>query len=707
MNITELFFNIIKYYITNDESLLSDKVRSIANEQLHIASQFFAKFVQLPSFTGYDSDNLFDFVLHWYAAARTVITLHKNTSDPYTLDDESINEYIKSMGFIYPEYIPANNKPTFLLELANLYKIKGSPQALVKLLQFLNYTDLRLLEYWLVSDETVSTLTYDMDFEYDDSVLPKQLLFVGKQVERMLTDQPLEVRYTYDQFKEKIKDAHWFLNEYQIQHLNANLKLSLPSLTPFFGLFNCQYITKWFETYAIISRLVKQEYQDYIDNGVVYRIHLLRDFGNISLLECMLALWWSFYVQFGYIDPVTNEVNSEKFATLIPDEQKAHLCYVVDIANQLNTDTFTDDFNSVFKAKPKTRSELRAKLQEYKDKFLHKWNYSILPNPQDIRTLLETINPDLFNWLYSKHTDNLKHTINELWGVLDYITGALDLALSVFSNILVFEGTKIYNVINFFKPIYARLINVAYLLEISTTFDTIVTDDNVHMNIYQYAITQFERHRDLIYDSTDIYDALQYLIFTDTHEYIHQSFNEYVSAEYDNYDESGKFDTRHTIITMLTMRPYLYVNVNILLTDKFYTLIKQYIPDGLATELVNFDENGYFDHSRALSINDTVNSKITTVLNDSGFIAMHGVDFDKNGIFDKPKTPIYYDTLFNDIRIIAPLLSNILDECNNHIINSMTSGIGSETEHVDFDKGGVFDSMRHSYVYDGLEISFS
>jgi len=707
MNTTDLFFNIIKYYATNDDSLLSDKIRSIANEQLDIASQFFAKFVQLPAFTGYDSDNLFDFVLHWYAAARTIITLHKNISDPYTLDDESINEYIKSMGFIYPEYIPANNKPTFLLELANLYKIKGSPQALIKLLHFLNYTDVRLLEFWLVADESVDSLTYDIDFNYDDPILPKQLLFVGKQVERMLTDHPLEIRYTYEQFKEKFKDAHWFLNEQQIQHLNADLKLSLPSLTPFFGLFNCQYLTKWFETYAIISRLIKQEYQQYIDSGTVYRIHLLRPFGKISLLECVLALWWAFYVQFEFIDPVTNELDTEKFATLVPDEQKAHLCYVVDIANQLDKDTFVDDFNSVFRSKPKTRSELRAKIQEYKDKFLHKWNYSILPNPQDIRTLLETLNPDLFNWLYNQHTDNLKHTINELWSVLDFITGSLDLALSTFSNTFVFEGTDIYTVINFFKPIYARLINVAYLIEISTTFDHVVIDDNVHMTIYQYAMTQFERHRDFIYDSTDTFDALQYLIFTDVHEHIEQTINEYVSAEYDKYDENGKFDTRHTIITMMSIRPYLYVNTHVLLNDEFYALIKQYIPDGLATDFVNFDESGYFDHNRALSINDIVQTKLTTVLNDSGFIALNGVDFDKNGIFDNPKTTIYYDTLLTDIRVIAPLLSTILDKCHNHITNAMLSGLGDDAEHVDFDKGGVFDSMRHSYIYDGLEISFT
>jgi len=688
MNTTDLFFNIIRYYVTNDESLLSNKVRSIANEQLHIASQFFEKFIQLPAFTGYDSDNLLQFVLHWYAAARTIITLHKNINDAYTLDDESLNEYIKSLGFIYPEYIPANNKPTFLLELVNLYKIKGSPQALLKLLQVLNYTDVKLLEFWLVSDDNVNNLTYDMDFIYDNaSGLPKQLLFVGKQVERMLCEEPLEIRYTYKQFKEKFKDSHWFLSENQIHRLHTSSKLSLPSLTPFFGLFNYQYITKWFETYAIISRLIKQEYQTYLDSGEVYREHLLKSFGKISLLECVLALWWLFYVHFGFIDPITNELDYEKFVTTIPDEYQRHLCYVVDIANELNKDQFVADFTDIFKRRPKTRAELKAKLKNYENKFLHSKNYSILPDPKQIRTLLETINPDLFNWLYNQHTTNLKQIINELWSVLDYITGSLDLALSTFSNTFVFEGTKIYNVINFFKPIYARLINVAYLLELSS-FDAVLLDDVLNETVIQIPTTKFERDRDLIFDRFDKFDTLQYLIFTD----IDMTISTTATTRLDEH-------------SLLNIRPYIHLNIyDIILHDSLYTHVYQsHDVKGLASDPINFDLNGHFDHSRSLNINDNVFSYVQCTLTDEGFISR--VNFDRNGIFDVSTVPIYFDTLTNSLSIACTDQQNIRDQCKLLHIQHVTSDLEPiEHQHVNFDRGGIFDSMRQSYMFDALEI---
>ncbi|NPB00312.1 MAG: hypothetical protein GXO10_02960, partial [Crenarchaeota archaeon] len=300
----DLFVALLNYYRTGDSGDIAAPIITRADAQHLVAENYFDRNIDLSSFVAYDYTNVKKFLIDWYAAARTLVDIHKNIADVYSSDDEQLNLWAESFGFIYPELIPESAKPTFLLELVNLYKIKGSPESLLKLVQFLNYTDFKVFEYWLVADQNAYDLIYDDGFRYDE-IPPRHLLFIGKLVGRMLEQHPMEIKYGYDQFK--AKDAHWYLTKQDISQKTEE-PISLPSLTPYFGLFNMQYVTKkWLPTIAYLSRLIYKAYQDYKDNGINPQTILVDKYnGLVSLLELHLAMSWLFFVKIGYIDKVTN-----------------------------------------------------------------------------------------------------------------------------------------------------------------------------------------------------------------------------------------------------------------------------------------------------------------------------------------------------------------------------------------------------------------
>ena len=531
-DVKDLFFKLMTYLRTGDISDLDEKILAIVNSEKQIAERHFTKVVDLPAYRGYDYESVREFLINWYASIRTIAAIHRNISDAYSLDYESLSEYCRSLGFLFPDYIPKRNRATFLLELVNLYKIKGSPQGLLKLVQFLDYLDFKVLEYWLVADQQDYDLFYDLDFFYDIEP-PKHLLFIGKQVGRILEDVPLQISYSYDQFREKLADGHWYYTRAEIGELDKQLKLNLPSLTPYFGLFNDQYVTRrWLPTYAILSRLIKQQWNDWVNHGINERTILFEPYGHyISWIELVLGLWWTFYVYYGYIDINTNEPDPAKFATLVPDPLKRHICYCLNLAEELDKAQFRSDYERLFNSIPSTREELYNLLAERQDKFTAPNNWTLFPDPRDIRTNLVTLNNDFFEFLYREIVTggDIRHLLNQMWEELDNILGALDLALSTFSNNFIFEGQIVYAVVNFFKPIHARLANLAFVMNLTDPIgDAVRIADTLPTSIQHMLVDGLYEDHCGYYDCPcQFYDEEKHFLLCDNLSYsITQLFND-------------------------------------------------------------------------------------------------------------------------------------------------------------------------------------
>jgi len=448
MNRIDLFFELIKYFKSGDDTHLDDKVIAVANEEYETAQQHFTQVLDLPAFRGSDYDKIRDLLVAWYAAGRTIVRLHRLIGDVYAMDDVSLKQYIRSLGFPYPDYVPKKNRATFLLDLVNLYKIKGTPKALESIIQYLGYVDFKIYEYWLTPP---------------DPKFANQRTFKGIPVNESSL-LPDVLTYSEDYFTKK--DPLWRTEDSQI------VDTQLPSLTPYFGLISVQYCTKnWIVTYAAFSAIVKTQYQQWKESGTLVRSTRFATCNlPVSFLELMLALWWTFYVTFGYIDLETNEVNPDKFATLVPDNLMRHICYAAAVGKELDKAQLEEDYDRLFNAVPKSREEVKQLLEERKEVFTWENNYSILPDPRDIATLLKTINPDLYTCLYHQllYSDisTKRHLMNEMFSELENILGALDLVLTTFENKLIFEGQAMYAVINFFKPIHARLVQLGFILNI-------------------------------------------------------------------------------------------------------------------------------------------------------------------------------------------------------------------------------------------------
>ena len=86
------------------------------------------------------------FLLDWYAAHQTIGSATSKITDPRTLSNSDIDELFRSFGYDYSPQLkghdenPTDLKINFFLDLVNLYKRKGTPQAIVEVLQYYGVT---------------------------------------------------------------------------------------------------------------------------------------------------------------------------------------------------------------------------------------------------------------------------------------------------------------------------------------------------------------------------------------------------------------------------------------------------------------------------------------------------------------------------------------------------------------------------------------
>lgn len=448
------FINLMKYFKGEQVDDLDTNLIVQAEDSKAKSTTIFNENIDLACHASDDYKRLKNFLIPWYASLRTFVSTMKNASDIRSLPEEHINELIRSFGFVDSlEEITRENKNDFFYDLVNLYKIKGTPEALLRVLGFFGIPDIEIAEYWLQYDsnselvfrpETISTTT--------ESYNLKDISF------ETITNP----------------DPHWMLSKDQINQLFLNNKIAFPSKSPYFGIRPVSQLSGDVinPTIAILSRLIQDQYSDYISGSPPDKDIRLTLKIYASLLDLYLAVLYTFNLIY------VKTIDSTDLSFLIYNGSMSLTnTQIYDLY-----DTITKRSNST------TKAELEANRVLYYNAFTRLRSTNFISTFDTAKNVLALTNSDLKDLIDTYHTagntnDILKSLLKDLssWIKNNISISAPNLLVLMFG----FSSLEyITNVVKFFKPYRARLISVEHvyiidnpLLDAELTFDVLKSID--------------------------------------------------------------------------------------------------------------------------------------------------------------------------------------------------------------------------------------
>lgn len=405
---------------------------------------YFTSVVDQISFDTEDWKRLRAFLIDLYAAHRSITTQGSVISDPSNLSNDELDELFRSFG--YPESPqlrdfdnnPLVSKILFFLTLVDLYKIKGTPQSILEVLQFYGITKLDIFEFWL------------------EKLRSNKLHFKGDVITGTSIN-PASISLDYDLLT--AGDPHWLLTENQILNLDKINDINLPSKTPYFAV---QPIIEFGGESSVTIRLVQDQYENWKDTGVLptqnAEISILGEV--VSFLELYLCAVYKFNLiwNVGY--------KGDRF-----------ICYDGSSTNSIQ---ILSEYDSII-APPITRDNTPVKLLQYYDKFTRETPRQFLQNREDAGIILNLINPALkvsLDSLTDTHVNVLESLLKDLgvWVRNNIGFGFVNSGYITFGLRNLFSDLEA--VINFFKPYRARLILLEQLKFDTRLFDSIRVEDS-------------------------------------------------------------------------------------------------------------------------------------------------------------------------------------------------------------------------------------
>ena len=437
------FFELVKVAGGGTSTDLTKVLDSIVRSDRAKIDTYFTNVIDQLAFNSQDWKRLRSFFIDVYSAHRAIATQASKISDPSNLSNAELDELFRSFG--YPESTilrdfdnnPLPTKIALFLSLVDLYKIKGTPQSILEVLQFYGITKLDIFEFW-IQKQNPSSLFFKGDVITGTSVNPDSLAL------------------SYDLLT--AGDPHWILTEKQILELDQINDINLPSKTPYFAVVP---IVEFGSETPMFIRIIHDQYEDYKNTGDLppqnAEVAILGEI--VSFLELYLGCVYQFQKLWdvGY--------KGDRF-----------LCYDGDATSSI---IINQEYESII-APPITRSNTPVKLLEYYNQFTRETPRHFLQNKTDAETILNQINPT-----FKTSLDNLTDTDEEILQSL-----LKDLGVWIRNNIgfgfvnagYITFGLKnmfddLQGVINFFKPYRARLILLERLVFNTRLFHSIRIDD--------------------------------------------------------------------------------------------------------------------------------------------------------------------------------------------------------------------------------------
>lgn len=270
---------------TDETNDIDDSIIQIAVDTKLQALNFFKAAIDTPAFNSSDYNKFRRLILDWYATNKTFADIQRASSDPQTLDPNLLEIALRSFGFDYGSLILQKSiRAQFLLAIANLYKIKGSPVSITEMLKFFGFDNIRIYEWWLVRKGAD-----DIYFE------GRKIDTGGTVLEEAFPDKRL---LTFENFLE-LDDPHWFYTRDQILNLDTDpVKglIGLPSITPYFSIATVADLRGITRSYIILSRMFKDQYDNFINNNPPPK-DLFIDVANTntSLIALYLGILYSYW----------------------------------------------------------------------------------------------------------------------------------------------------------------------------------------------------------------------------------------------------------------------------------------------------------------------------------------------------------------------------------------------------------------------------
>ena len=456
----EDFWNLFKK-LNNEDVILDPNIENLLISEREKIQTFFSHVVDQHSFNTQSYQKLRRFLIDWYSSHRTIVSIEKHVNDIYFLPENHIEELIRSFGF--PGNLSILNKNTkinLLFDLCNLYKTKGTPDSILKILSYYGYV-VDLVEYWLTFDKDNGNLILHPEIVHP--LPPKNN--IGKYSDILF---------------EELKDPHWFYNKNEILQKVRENKINLPSLIPYFGLYYNVNFDKISLGVAIILRLCQSAFYKFQTTKILPKrdIRLTYDWSYVSLLELYLACVYTFLKIFSNIPfglPYFNKTMTS---------EAIYANTVSDVLIYTQRDEFKDDYDILFYRgdeiknipnilveyanltnRAKTREELKNKYEAFKSLFTIKQSEKFFGSMEDIETILIALNKNLkknIDNIITNSFENKKFLLSLLRDIsnwmkinIGYNAGHLDELLISF-----LQGDDIRDIINFFKPYRARLLEL-------------------------------------------------------------------------------------------------------------------------------------------------------------------------------------------------------------------------------------------------------
>ena len=467
-----LFWEILAE-IQGESTDLIESLKAIAKSDQATSQTLMDTVVDQIAHNSADWQRTKNFIRDWYASHRTITTYQSNISDPYQMPNDQLDELFRSFGYNFSASLknPTDNeippgKVNFFLDLVNLYKRKGTPQALVDVLQYYGITDVDVYELQL-------------QFEDRDTKDLDDLIFKGK-ISAGSTGDTSPIYLPFNFLTDR--DPHWLQTEQQIRNLYNTNKINFPSQSPYFS------VKPLFDEEAtdgatgILSRQIQDQYDIWDTNGradegliaVLPQDAVITILGaTTSILTLYLATIYTFNKEFSVGAPHTR-----------------FTCY-----DGTNVDAvdIMDEFREITGEKIFTRAEYKERLEMYQDTFTRLLPTNFLQTHSDAGDFLAQLHPSVKTQLDGLATDNmtvLGTLLRDLgeWMRSNISYGFINMSYILFGLDSLFS--ELSDVINFWKPYRARLVPLENIQFRNRLFNSVIVEDtfatDIEENIHDF-----------------------------------------------------------------------------------------------------------------------------------------------------------------------------------------------------------------------------
>lgn len=252
------------------------------------------------AFNTRDNASFRKMILDWTSTIKTIQNSSKQLTDVYSLSSEDIDKALRGFGasFINHSSLPSLEKrKSFLLNLCDLYSIKGSSDSIIRALKIVGLTNIYIREGWLFK-------TDNNDLKFQWKIQKSKNSFNNETLSYEDADTLDDLIFDWNWFEEKIAegsthyDDHWMYTKDEILEIESNTSnyIKLPSITPYFGIEFVTDSDTQTDTTETITHELDQQFKRYLQNQDKLSDKCI-DINNfddrLSLLECYIGLVYS------------------------------------------------------------------------------------------------------------------------------------------------------------------------------------------------------------------------------------------------------------------------------------------------------------------------------------------------------------------------------------------------------------------------------